>query len=149
MSHFVPFYLSFTMLFLIFVYYLAQGVAIDASPIPSIGDRVLESNRCADLTHCRTIWNIVWSCLVTIFSCTWVAVHPNIPCPKKREANNHFQKWIWNPIMLFASHRLPLFVCSLLVPEYVLAWAIKQYLSAGKIANKNKGEFGTLNCVLI
>ena len=137
------------MLFLIFIYYVAQGVAIDASPIHFIGDRSLESNHCADLAHCRTIWNIIWSCLVTIFSCTWVAVHPNIPCPKKREVNNRFQKWIWNPIMSFASHRLPLFVCALLIPEYVLAWAIRQYLSAGRIANENKGEFDALKCVLI
>jgi len=34
---------------------------------------------CSNVHHCRTVWNIIWSCLVTIFSCTWVAVHPNIP----------------------------------------------------------------------
>ena len=130
------------MLFLIFIYYLAQGVAI-ASPIPSIGDRSSESNHCTDLTHCRTIWSIIWSCLVTIFSCTWVAVHPNIPCPKKHEGKNHFQKWVWNPIRSFASHRLPLFVCALLVPEYVLGWAIRQYLSARRIANANTGQWDT------
>ena len=135
----VHFQLSLAMLFLIFIYYLTQGVASDASPIPSISNRSLESNHCVDLTHCRTISNIVWSCLVTIFSCTWVAIHPNIPCPKKREAKNRFYRWIWNPLLSFASHRLPLFVCALLVPEYVLAWAIRQYLSAWRIANENKG----------
>ena len=31
-------------------------------------------------------------------------------------------------------HRLPLFICALLVPEYVLAWAIRQFLSARYIA---------------
>ena len=35
-------------------------------------------------------------------------------------------------------HRLPLFICALLVPEYVLAWSIRQFLVARKIA---KGEF--------
>ena len=126
------------MLFLTFVYYLAHSTG--ASPISPINSRSFEPNSCTDLTHCRTIWNIIWSCLVTIFSCTWVAVHPNIPCPKKREANNCVQRWIWNPFLSFAEHRLPLFVCALLVPEYVLAWAIRQYLSARKIANKNKRE---------
>lgn len=137
------------MLFLVLVYYLVHGAPIDASPISSIDKRVLESNQsnpCTDLTHCRTIWNIVWSCLVTIFSCTWVAVHPNIPCPKKRQSKNCFQRWIWNPLRSFASHRLPLFVCALLVPEYILAWAIRQYLEARVIVKESKGEFDTLGC---
>ena len=34
-------------------------------------------------------------------------------------------------------HRLPLFICALLVPEYVLAWSIQQFLVARQIA---KGE---------
>ena len=129
------------MLFLTLLYYLA--LSIRASPIPPIISRSLESNSCTDLTHSRTIWNIIWSCLATIFSCTWVAVHPNIPCPRKREAKNCFQRWVRNPLLSFAEHRLPLFVCALLVPEYVLAWAIRQYLSARKIANENTSEFDT------
>ena len=129
------------MLFLILSYcYLTQGAAIDASPITSLDKRLLESNPCIDLTHCRTIWNIIWSCLVTIFSCTWVAVHPNIPCPRKRVANNCIERWIWHPLLSFTEHRLPLFVCALLVPEYTLAWAIRQYLTARRIANENEGD---------
>ena len=75
--------------------------------------------------------------MVTIFSCTWVAVHPNVPCPKKREANGWIERCIWNPLISFVEHRLPLFICALLVPEYVLAWSIRQFLVARKIA---KGE---------
>ena len=78
-----------------------------------------------------------------IFSCTWVAVHPNIPCPKKREGKNHFQRWIRNPFLSFVEHRLLLFIWVLLVPEYILAWAIQQYLRAQKIANGNEYEFNT------
>ena len=125
-------HLSLAMLFLLFVYYLVQGTYIDASPIPSIDNDSLAGNRCTDLTHCRSIWNIVWSCLVTVFSCTWVAIHPNVPCPKNR-----------NPVISFAGHRLPLFICALLAPEYVLAWAIRQFLRAREIANQDKGEFKT------
>ena len=76
---------SLLMLFLLFLYYLLLGVFIDAGPIPTAENRSLAENHCTDLTHCWTIWEIVWSCLVTIFSRTWVAVHPNVPCPKKRE----------------------------------------------------------------
>ena len=126
-------HLSLVMLFLLFVHYLIQGAFIDASPIPTIDNRSLAANRCTDLTHCRTIWNTIWSCLATIFSCTWVAIHPNIPCPKKR-----------NPVISFAEHRLPLFICALLVPEYVLAWAIRQFLRARKMTKENKGKFDTL-----
>ena len=133
----IPFYLLLTMLFLVLVYYLHS---IDASPTPPINSRSFKPNSCTDITHCRTIWNIIWSCLSTIFLCTWVAVHPNIPSPRKREVKNHFQKWIRNPLLSFAEHRFLLFVCTLLVPEYILAWAIRQYLKARKISSENEGE---------
>ena len=126
------------MLLLLFLYYLLQGPSIDAGPIPTVKIRSLAGNHCNDLAHCRTIWSIVWDCLVTIFSCTWVAVHPNIPCPKKREANGWIQRCIRNPLLSFAEHRLPLFVCALLLPEYMLVWAIRQFIRARKVA---KGEF--------
>ena len=135
------------MLFIILLYYLA--LSIRASPIPPIICPSLELNSCADVTHSRTIWNIIWSCLATIFSCTWVAVHPNMPCPKQREGKNRFQRWIRNPLLSFAEHRLPLFVCALLVPEYVLAWAIRQYLRARKIARDNECESDTLGNIFI
>ena len=135
------------MLFLILLYYLA--LSIRANPIPPTTSRSLEPNSCSDLSHCRSIWNIIWSCIVTIFSCTWVAVHPNIPCPKKREGKNRFQRWIRNPLMSFVEHRLLLFVCALLVPEYMLAWAIRQYLKAREIAHENGGELDTLCCVSV
>ena len=63
------------MLFLLFLYYLLQGPSIDAGPIPTIEDRSLAGNHCNDLGHCRTIWNIVWSRLATIFSLV-----PGWPC---------------------------------------------------------------------
>ena len=129
------------MLFLILVYYLAH--LISAGSISPIISRSLGPNSCSDLSHCRTISSIIWSCIVTIFSCTWVAVHPNIPCPKKREGKNRFQKWMRNPFLSFVEHRLPPFVCALLVPEYVLAWAIRQYLRAREIARDNESELDT------
>ena len=133
------------MLFLTFVYYFVQGVSFDISSVPSIGKHSLESNPCTDFMHCRTIWNIIWSCHITIFSCTRVAVHPNIPCPRKRKVNGCIKSWLWNPLLSFAEHRLPLLVCALLVLEYILAWAIRQFLRARKIANQNKGELDALD----
>ena len=128
------------MLFLSFAYYLVQDASIqDASPIPSIGNRSLDAHRCTDPSHRTSIWNII-SCLVMIFSCTRVAVHPNVPYPKKRSANGWIEKYIWNPLLLFAEHRFSLFICALLVPEYVLARAIRQFLSARKMTKENKSE---------
>ena len=129
----VPFHLSLAMLFLIFVYYLAQGAAIDANPVPSIYNQSIKPNSCKDITHCRTIWNITWGCLTTIFSCAWVAVHPNIPCPRKRQANSCIERW-----KLTHFGRSPsIDFCR----SYVLAWAIIQHPSARKMAKKNKSEF--------
>ena len=134
------------MLLLLLVYYLVQGAFIDATPIPSIYNRSLTENHCTDLSHCRTIWGIIWSCLTTVFLCTWVAVHPNVPCPKKRKENNWIERHLWNPLLSFAEHRIPLFVWTLFVPEYVLGWAIRQLISARKIAHQpeNKSEFSAL-----
>ena len=137
-------HLSLAMLLMLFVYYIIQWASIDAGPIPSVNDRSPAPNHCTDLSHCRSVWNIIWSCLVTIFSCTWVAVHPNIPCPKKRKTNGWIDRCILNPIISFAKCRLTLFVCALLVPEYVLAWAIRQFLSARKIFKENESEYKTL-----
>ena len=122
------------MLFLLFLYYLFQGPSIDAGPIPTIEDRSLKGNHCSDLTHCRTIWNIIWSCLVLIFSCTWVAVHPNVPFPKMRKASGWTGRCIWDPLLSFTEHRLPLFICALLLPEYMFARAIREFFIARKIA---------------
>ena len=51
--------------------------------------------------------------------------------------------------MLFAKHCLPLFVCASLVPEYMLAWAIRQFSKAQEIAERNKGELEILGSVSI
>ena len=37
----------------------------------------------------------------------------------------------------------------MLVPEYMLAWAIRQFFKAQEIAERNKGELETLGSVSI
>ena len=128
------------MLLILFVYYIVQWASVDAGPIPPVDYRSLAPNHCTDTSHCRSILNIIWSCLITVLSSTWIALHPNVPSPKKRVANSWIERCIRNPLLSFAEHRLPLFICALLLPEYVLAWAIRQYLSAREIANQDKGE---------
>ncbi|ETW84746.1 hypothetical protein HETIRDRAFT_433430 [Heterobasidion irregulare TC 32-1] len=50
-----------------------------AIPTPYI-DPTSPSFDCAHKT--RTIWIVIWTCVVTILSCIWAAVRPNIPSIK-------------------------------------------------------------------
>ncbi|KDR83302.1 hypothetical protein GALMADRAFT_46618, partial [Galerina marginata CBS 339.88] len=78
---------------------------------------------CADT---RTKWDILWSCLVTNFACSWVSVHPNIP-----------DALLWNK----AFRHLKLLFWSIISPELVIFWAAKQWLGAREPA-KEYSEYG-------
>ena len=69
---------------------------------------------------------------MTIFSCTWVTVHPNVPCPKNE-----------NPVISFAGHRSPLFICALLVPS-----TCRRGQLGSSLANRDKGEFKTFGYII-
>ncbi|KAK0510559.1 hypothetical protein JMJ35_006991 [Cladonia borealis] len=64
----------------------------------------------------RGTWSIIWSCLVTIFICTWSVLHLDVP---KRHGwwYLRFRKVRW---MLLAA----------LVPELILAMAVEDFLQA-------------------
>lgn len=81
------------------------------------------SPACIYLANCRTLLSIVQSCLLTIFACVWVAVHRNIPGPR--------QKWI-----VVYLECVKVVILTLLVPEWILAWAVRQYLRARKLAKE-------------
>ena len=61
------------------VYLVAlQLLGVAALPINGIcGEEVLTGSPSPPSVRTKT--SIVWSCLVTILSRTWLAVHPNIP----------------------------------------------------------------------
>ncbi len=69
------------------------------------------------ILNTRSTFNILWSCLTTIFICTWTSIHPNIP-PRKQ---GQFQA-SWRKITLM--------FWALILPELVLTWAVKQWLAA-------------------
>lgn len=81
------------------------------------------SDACDDIHNCRTLLSIIWSCLVTIFACIWVVVHRNIPGPR--------QSWI-----AVRLEWLKIVVLTLLVPEWILAWAVRQFLTARQVAKQ-------------
>lgn len=76
----------------------------------------------------RTLWEIFWSCVVTIFACTWVTVHPNIPAADDTRLIVDFR-------------RARLMLCGLVAPEIIILWAMRQWYSARKIAQAHKGVF--------
>ena len=71
----------------------------------------------------RSIYNILWSCLSTIFACTWLAVHPNIPASGDSQ-------WA------ILRRRVTIMGYILLIPEYVLFWAGRQYYGARYFTKK-------------
>jgi hypothetical protein len=125
------------MLILLLMYAITQSGFGDSAPTPSIELR--ESYSYGEPIQTRSLWNIIWSCLSTIFLCTWVSLHPNISSTSEEPGLGWFDKRIRNPLMEFLAYKLPLFLWALLVPEYILAWAIRQYIMAGNV--QKKGEF--------
>jgi hypothetical protein len=47
-------------------------------PLNATGFSIKISEACNDLRNCRTMWNLVYSCLLTTFICVWTAVHPDV-----------------------------------------------------------------------
>jgi hypothetical protein len=83
----------------------------------------------------------MWSCFSTIILCTWIAVHPNIPEPIDAQ-HMGFLKRRWYTLKNFVSERILLFIVALLVPEYILAWAIRQRLAAGAVVKRGGKSSG-------
>lgn len=84
------------------------------------------SATCESIRNCRTLLGIIWSCLGTIFACIWVAVHRNIPGPKQKPFSVHLE---WFKVVFL----------TLLVPEWILAWAVRQNLYARRLAKELEG----------
>ncbi|KAG1895025.1 uncharacterized protein F5891DRAFT_960705 [Suillus fuscotomentosus] len=68
-------------------------------------------------SHTRTLWDIIWSCIATLFACTWTAIHPNIPGMDEGRMTIFFR-------------RLFIMVLALIAPELMVTWATIQFLSA-------------------
>ena len=74
----------------------------------------------------RTVWNIVWSCHTVVFSCVWVAIHPNFPSPD----DDYYIKIIRPTLTV---------LLALFAPELLTMWALTQRLSADAVAKDFKG----------
>lgn len=95
---------------------------------------------CKDLDTCRSLYSIVQTCLATIFACVWVAVHRNIPAPRsKPEYSSNVAvktaQWLWSKILNQKQSAI-VFTVTLLAPEWILAWAVRQALRAQQLAGE-------------
>ncbi|KAI9508453.1 hypothetical protein F5148DRAFT_905941 [Russula earlei] len=113
---------------------LAILSATRATPVPQSSPPHLSLDQfraraasCDDPRGCRSLWDILWSCAVTILLCIWVSVHPNIPSPYESRAR-------------VAVRRVGLMLAALFVPEAVIGWALRQRLAAVELAKNHKGE---------
>ena len=113
------FYLFQVMLVLLFIM-VVFGASMPIMPhmeVPQIRNQ----------THnMRTYFDIVWSCLSTLFICTWVAIHPNIP----PHGEGHIQSF-WRKVKIIMR--------MLVVPELILIWAYRQWSTAGLITEYFQG----------
>ena len=68
--------------------------------------------------NCRTLWDLVWSCFLTLFACNWQAIHPNIPAPNKKRSISIFFR------------RIRAMLIGLLAPEMIIWAAMRQFVVA-------------------
>ncbi|KAF7316010.1 hypothetical protein MIND_00118400 [Mycena indigotica] len=99
-------------------------------PTHSLSTRA-SSNKCRDIDDCRRLFDIVWGCLVTVFLCIWVSVHPNVPppppdSPAKRARLQRWAKWYIIEANLPLLHRMKLLATALVAPELIIGFAGRQ-----------------------
>ncbi|KAF8993898.1 hypothetical protein BDQ17DRAFT_111573 [Cyathus striatus] len=97
--------------------------------LPLVPVNVLASEpscQCPNSNDTRSTVDIVWSCVATMFACTWVAVHPNIPAEEET----------WYSV---AIRRIKLMFWAIIAPEMIIFWAMRQWVNAKKIAVMYEG----------
>ncbi|KAG8863659.1 hypothetical protein FRC20_010597 [Serendipita sp. 405] len=96
------------------------------------------ANPSRDADSYRSLPNIIWSCLTTIFLCTWVSLHPNIPKPVDETKLSKRQRYTHKLCAFLKDQTLP-FVLLLLAPEWVLMWALRQWLVVEYMVRNKQG----------
>ena len=73
----------------------------------------------------RSLYKIVWSCVLTTIICAWVSVHPNVP-----------PSGYWKGL----SRRVKVMIWTTIAPELILAWAVRQWFAAWEIRDTVNGS---------
>ncbi|KIK64966.1 hypothetical protein GYMLUDRAFT_194753, partial [Collybiopsis luxurians FD-317 M1] len=82
-------------------------------------------SRCQDINNCRTLFEIVWSCIGVLIACTWISVHPNVPGLNESS---------WKVLR----RKIRLMIIAVLAPELLVLWAARQWFAARKLSRHYK-----------
>ncbi|KAG1730065.1 hypothetical protein EDB19DRAFT_1390966 [Suillus lakei] len=99
--------------------------------LPNLNDTCIctfDASDCPSSNNTRTLWDILLSCGLTLFACTWTAIHTNIPSMDEGR-------------VAITTRRLFLMVVALIAPEFIITWATRQFFSA-RTAAKEYNAFG-------
>ncbi|KAG1794786.1 uncharacterized protein HD556DRAFT_1236346 [Suillus plorans] len=86
------------------------------SSLNNTSPHILDASNCPSC-NTRSLWDILLSCGLTLFACTWTAVHPNIPGMDEGK-------------IAITSRRLFIMAMALIAPELMITWATRQFFSA-------------------
>ncbi|KAF8163802.1 hypothetical protein B0H34DRAFT_697016 [Crassisporium funariophilum] len=119
------------LIFLAFALHVLQyGLDIQAAPLSAVIESACEASAalpatcdCPNPESQRSSFDIIWSCLVTLFACTWISVHPNLPAASDRR-------------ITIIRRRVRIMLYALIVPEGVMYWAMRQFLGSRKLARR-------------
>ena len=120
------------MLLLLTLVYVFHGFQSHAAPLTNLFEESSSNATSTVLSTCicpadqRSLLDILWSCLATLFACSWVSVHPNIPGPDES----------WWRIYL---RRLELMFWTVFAPETIITWAFRQWTGARNLKKLYKG----------
>ncbi|KAJ7510846.1 hypothetical protein B0H11DRAFT_1845545 [Mycena galericulata] len=106
---------------LILVHLLSKNTVV--APPDHVPDSRTSNNSCDDINNCRRLFDIVWGCLATIFACTWVSVHPNVPPPD--------QNWL-----ALLGRRLKMMLIAIIAPELMVGFAARQWFAARALSKE-------------
>ncbi|KAJ6582319.1 hypothetical protein B0H19DRAFT_929804 [Mycena capillaripes] len=113
------------MLFLLALVYLLFRSG-NAALVPDVPSTRTAIDSCYNIHNCqcRTLFDIIWGCLTTIFACTWVSVHPNVPPP-----NQSRLALLWR--------RMKMMFIVIIAPEIMVAFAARQFFSARNLSKEH------------
>ncbi|KAF8646098.1 hypothetical protein AX16_007385 [Volvariella volvacea WC 439] len=107
----------------------SENLAPPTSPV--LNAFVAVSDCIRDSAKIRSKWELIWNCLGTIFVCTYIAIHHNMP---DRNATKGRRMWQKVKTSLYA----------LLAPEVIIAMAMRQRFAASRIAEQYRGHGWTM-----
>ncbi|KAJ7721784.1 hypothetical protein B0H16DRAFT_1738068 [Mycena metata] len=120
------------MLFWIFLVLLSRQLGLTQGHPDLFARASTEASCDCTINSCRSLFDIVWGCLATIFACTWVALHQNVPDPSLGSLSLLLRK-------------LKMMLVTIIAPEVIVTFAARQLVSALQFnVSKTHGFFCTM-----